>query len=94
MSLILPEPRGPEKRNMVSPIARAGTIGLHLVSGLLAGGFIGYMLDAWLETKFCFLIFLALGFVSGVLNTVRDIRKLLQEKDDDARSNGRHTPES
>ena len=94
MSLILPDPLEPGKRNSVGPLARAGTIGLHLVSGLLAGGIIGYMLDSWLDTRYFFLVFLALGFVSGVLNVVRDVKKLLQEQEEGSETNGRNTPEN
>lgn len=96
MSLILPEPHKPGeagRRNNVGPLARAGTIGLHLVSGMIAGGGIGYFLASWLGSGWWFIIFFVLGFISGVLNTVRDIRKLLREQEEGAVSHERHTPE-
>lgn len=90
MSLILPDPREPEKRNLASPLARAGSIGLHVASGMLVGGFIGYHLDKWRETGHWLLVFLGLGFVAGVVNTVRDIRKLLQEQESNAQRGGKN----
>jgi F0F1-type ATP synthase assembly protein I len=93
MSLILPDPRKPEKRNLAGPIARAGSIGLHLASGMLVGGFIGHFLDKWRGTGYWLPVFFALGFAAGVMNTVRDIRKLLREQENDAHPTRRHTPE-
>ncbi len=78
---------------MAGPIARASVIGLHVASGLIVGGVIGHVLDRWLGTSFWLPVFLGFGLVAGIMNTVRDIKKLLQEKDLDARDNGRNTPE-
>ena len=80
--MIFPKKRQSETPLFSGPTIRAGTIGLHVVSGLIAGGGIGYFLDAWLRTRFCFWIFLPLGFIAGCLNTYRDVQKLLREQDE------------
>lgn len=48
---------------------RAGT---ELVASIIAGGFIGWLLDGWLETKPVFLIImLLLGIATGFVNVWR-----------------------
>lgn len=40
-----------------------------LVSGLIVGGFLGYMLDRWLDTKPWFMIIMFfIGFIAGFVN--------------------------
>ncbi len=47
-------------------------VGTELLSGVLAGGAIGYFLDDWLETKpWLLIIFLFLGGAAGVLNVYK-----------------------
>ncbi len=67
-------------------ISRASIIGLHMVSGLLAGGLIGYGLDRWLGTKPWFtVIFFVAGIIAGFKNVYLDTKRLLrdQKKQDD-----------
>ncbi len=46
--------------------------GAELVTSIAAGGFIGYWLDVWLETKPIFLIaMLLLGVITGFVNVWR-----------------------
>jgi ATP synthase protein I len=60
----------------------AGTIGLHMVSGVLAGFFIGYWLDRWLDTSpWLKLIFFILGVAAGFRNVYLDAKILLKEQD-------------
>lgn len=48
---------------------RAGT---ELITAIVAGGFIGHLLDQWLETKPLFLIaLLVLGVITGFVNVWR-----------------------
>ncbi len=79
--MIFPKKKPPEKPLLSGPIARASVIGLHLVSGMLAGGFIGYWLWHWFDAPWCFWIFLAFGFAAGCLNMYRDVKKLLRDQD-------------
>lgn len=47
-------------------------IGTEMLSGVLAGGAIGYFLDDWLETNpLLLIVFLFLGGAAGVLNVYR-----------------------
>ena len=90
VSSIFPEP--PKKAASLGPIAKASVIGLHLVSGMLAGGVIGYSLDYWLQTRYWLWIFFGFGMAAGFMNMYRDTQKLLreQEKADAAHRQGGH----
>jgi|GEM_PF-390753 len=58
---------------------RASVMGLHLVSGIIVGGVLGYALDTWLGTKpWGLLFFLFVGVVAGFRNMWRDARKLMR----------------
>lgn len=47
-------------------------VGTEMLSGVLAGGAIGYFLDDWFQTKpLLLVIFLFLGGAAGVLNVYR-----------------------
>jgi ATP synthase protein I len=53
---------------------RAGT---ELIASIAAGGFIGYWLDIWLETKPIFLIaMLILGVITGFVNVWRTTQNI------------------
>src|SRR5262245_19317787 len=55
-----------------SGIARGFRLSAELVAGVLAGTFIGWLLDRWLGTSpLGLLVFLLLGFAAGVLNVMR-----------------------
>ena len=72
-------------REYVDALSHAGTIGLHMVSGIAVGTLIGYGLDAWLETSpWCTGIFMIVGIVAGFKNVYVDTNKLVksQEKKD------------
>ena len=78
------EARGapPEERGgRAGANARAMSYGFRMVADMIAavivGGVIGYAIDYWLGTKPWFLlIFLALGFVAGVRNTMRSYQRM------------------
>jgi ATP synthase protein I len=61
----------------------AGNIGLHMVSGVLAGFLIGYWLDKWLDTSpWLKLVFFILGVVAGFRNVYLDAKILLREQEE------------
>ena len=48
-----------------------------LVAGVVVGGFIGWALDKWLETKpFLMVVFLLLGAAAGILNVIRTAKEM------------------
>ena len=66
--------------NFYDSLGRASVIGLHLVSGTLVGGAMGYGLDRWLGTSpWGLLFFLILGIIAGFRNAWRDARRVMQE---------------
>lgn len=65
-------------RDTRNALSLAGTIGLHLISGIAAGFFIGYMLDRWLDSSpRLTMIFLGLGIAAGFKNMYADTKRLL-----------------
>ena len=73
-------------KRYLNALSQAGTIGLHMVSGIIVGIAIGYALDRWLDTSpTCLLIFLVIGIVAGFKNVYVDTRRLLaaQKKEDE-----------
>jgi len=63
-------------------VGRASTLGLHLVSGVIVGVAIGYLLDSWLDTTpWCFFFFLGIGIIAGFRNMLHDARLLLNSSD-------------
>jgi ATP synthase protein I len=70
------------KGGVFNGLGRASVIGLHLVSGMIVGGVIGYYLDKWLDTSpWLKLIFFLLGIAAGFRNVYLDTRILLKEQD-------------
>ncbi len=48
-----------------------------MVAAVIVGGVIGYFADYWLGTKpWLLIIFLVLGFVAGVRNTMRSYQRM------------------
>jgi len=55
-----------------TPAGRAMRAGVDLAAAILVGGFLGYWLDKWLNTKPLFMILLFfMGFAAGFLNIYR-----------------------
>ena len=53
-----------------------GTIGLHLVSGVIVGVLIGYFLDNYFDTSpWLTIIFFFLGVAAGFRNMYKDVQK-------------------
>ncbi len=58
-------------------LAKAGSIGLHLVSGIVVGAVAGYFLDKWLDTRpWLFMLLLVCGIVAGFKNVYTDTKRL------------------
>ena len=61
-----------------SLLGTAGVMGMHMVSGPLVGGGLGWLLDAWLSTgRICTGIGALLGFAAGFLNVWTDAKFLI-----------------
>ncbi len=61
----------------LSGLSKAGSIGLHLVSGIIVGTAIGYFLDEWLGTHpWLLMLFMILGIVAGFKNVYVDTKRL------------------
>ena len=66
----------------LNAISQASTIGLHMVSGILAGTAIGYFLDKWLGTDpWLLIIFAFAGIVAGFKNVYVDTKRLLASQE-------------
>ncbi len=75
-------------KSYLSALSHAGTIGLHMVSGIVVGTLIGYSLDKWLDLyPWLTGIFMFLGIVAGFKNVYVDSKRLLaaQKEEDEKR---------
>ncbi len=72
----------PSLSKQVSKYVSVSTIGLHLVSGIIVGVFIGYMLDHFFKTDYIFtIIFFFLGIAAGFYNMYKDAMRYLKEEE-------------
>ena len=56
-------------------------LGSELVSAVLVGTIIGFILDTWFDTKpWLIILFFFLGSIAGILNVIR-VAKRMQQKD-------------
>lgn len=70
-----------KESGLFSAVGTASVIGLHMVSGILVGGVIGYFLDKWLGTgPWLMLVFFLLGVAAGFYNVYLDTKRLLKEQ--------------
>jgi ATP synthase protein I len=66
-----------ERNRRGSVLGKALQLSTELVAGVFVGGFIGWLLDRWLKTLPLFLVvFLMLGVAAGILNAVREARRM------------------
>ncbi len=75
---------GPIKDNSATfdVLGTAGVMGLHMVSGPVAGGGLGWLLDKFLGTwPWCAAIGLLLGIISGFYNVWLDTKRILRQQD-------------
>ena len=86
-------PPDPEVAGRGRAMGQALRLATELVAGVVVGGFIGWALDKWLETKpFLMVVFLLLGAAAGILNVIRTAKAMqagvplgkdLKDDDDD-----------
>ena len=73
----------PNKDTKVSQTIKGLQISIELVSGVIVGGSIGYILDEMFDFGRTFLVFMTiLGGFAGLLNVVRYLNKTLNTKAD------------
>lgn len=64
-----------------SAMGAAFRITADLLAGVIVGGFIGWALDAWLDTSPIFLVvFFVLGSAAGILNVMRSAKKMQEQR--------------
>ncbi|WP_456400527.1 AtpZ/AtpI family protein [Persephonella sp.] len=57
-----------------------GAIGLHLVSGIIVGVLIGYLLDQYFNTSpYLTIIFFFFGIAAGFWNMYKDVKKYIDQ---------------
>ena len=62
-------------------IGSAFKLGTELVSAVLVGTIIGFILDTWFDTKpWLIILFFFLGSIAGILNVIKAAKKM-QQKD-------------
>ena len=64
------------KNNKISALKVAMNCGLEVVSGIIVGVLIGFSLDKFFNLHFFSIIFIIIGFFSGVLNLYRYIKTI------------------
>jgi ATP synthase protein I len=63
---------GPASTGRGQAMGRGMRIAAEMIGGVIAGGGIGWLLDAWLGTKpWLFILFFLLGSAAGMLNIIR-----------------------
>ncbi|MCL1889851.1 MAG: AtpZ/AtpI family protein [Desulfovibrionaceae bacterium] len=81
------EKRRGQRSGLWGTAGRASVLGLHLVSGMLVGGALGYFLDKYLGTgPWLKLVFFILGLGAGARNIYLDLKLILREQEEDAGS--------
>lgn len=66
-----------------SDLGLAFQVPIELVSGVIVGAGIGYILDKLFDFKFLFLVvFTIFGGISGLVNVARSLKKIEDEKEE------------
>lgn len=76
---------------------RASLLGLHIVSGILVGCVLGWLLDRWLDSfPWCSAVGLFVGILAGFNNMLRDARRIIRqsEKSEEGTAHDDKTPPS
>ena len=61
-------------------VGSAFKLGTELISAVLVGTIIGFILDTWFDTKpWLIIIFFFLGAVAGILNVIRTANRMQKE---------------
>ena len=62
-------------------VGSALKLGTELISAVLVGTIIGFILDTWFDTKpWLIILFFFLGSIAGILNVIK-VAKKMQQKD-------------
>ncbi len=70
---IIPEKKQPSQSNL----GQAFKMSTELVSAVLVGTIIGFILDTWFDTKpWLIIIFFFVGVVAGITNVIRSAKKI------------------
>ena len=68
----------------ISTMTTASLLGLHLVSGIIVGGLMGYGIDYWLESSpRGLLIGVLIGILAGFKNLYTDAKRLIEKQKSD-----------
>ena len=71
---------GPRLRGEASGFGQAMRVGAELISGLIVGVGLGWLMDRWLDTKpMMMIIFIFLGGAAGILNVFRTAMSMAAE---------------
>ena len=72
-------------KSFLNSLSHAGTIGLHMVSGIVVGTLMGWGLDKWLGTyPWLTGLFMLFGIIAGFKNVYVDTKRLLaKQKEED-----------
>lgn len=74
-----------KESGLFDAIGKASVIGLHMVSGIIVGGVMGYFLDEWLGTSpWLKIVFFILGVGAGFRNVYLDTKLLLKSQSGEA----------
>ncbi|WP_457621065.1 AtpZ/AtpI family protein [Persephonella sp.] len=67
-----------KKRKGFTEYLSIGAIGLHLVSGIIVGVLIGYLLDQYFNTSpYLTIIFFFFGIAAGFWNMYKDVQRYI-----------------
>jgi F0F1-type ATP synthase assembly protein I len=68
-------------KEFIKQIARMSSLGLNLIISVLIGIFIGIEIDKYFNFKYLFLaIFAILGFIAGIYEIYKAVKRELNEK--------------
>ena len=72
----------------VSNYITVSAIGLHLISGIIAGLLLGYLFDNIFNTHYKLtIVFLFLGILTGFYNMYKDAIRYIKEEEKESKSN-------
>lgn len=72
----------------VSNYITVSAIGLHLISGIIAGLLLGYLFDNIFNTHYKLtIVFLFLGILTGFYNMYKDAVRYIKEEEKESKSN-------
>ena len=74
-------------KDTFSAASRASVAGLHIVSGIIVGTGIGFLLDRWLDTgPWATSIFFLFGVVAGFRNMWLDAKRIIKSQNESTKA--------